>query len=172
MPDMPGNFADGIAPSQHHKVARPWLRWAATKNLEYQQPLGKTIAFIPVDALYDETALELTTILIRIIGRMYSTDTVARRIRQTWQPEGKFEIKQVNKHLYLIGFWNGATFNMYSKRRWFWLNNDLVLIRPWSRNTDVTEIFRLEPQDTLYDHGSLRRKRRDVNEKKELCHTT
>lgn len=62
------------------------------------------MAFMPKDTLYNGLALEATLVLICIISRKGSTDSVARNIRRLWRQEGKFQIHKANAKSYIIGF--------------------------------------------------------------------
>lgn len=47
----------------------PRLEWGKGKPLKYFKPLGKNIAYVLIDALYDGNTLNTQTLLIRVIGR-------------------------------------------------------------------------------------------------------
>lgn len=74
------------------------------------------MAFILLDTVDDHSALEPTSILVKIIGRRNSINMVTRRIMTTWNSEGKFEIRKVNINSFIIGFWNVALYERFAQK--------------------------------------------------------
>lgn len=97
---------------------------------------------MPNTAIRDTGYLNDKSVLIRLIGGEKEEEHVAKFVKNKWKPRGTFRLTRVNRQSFKVTFrifYDANDYNRIKTTKWDYLGNDLILIRPWTLNTNTSE---------------------------------
>lgn len=116
-----------------------WDSWKESCKLTYHRPLASNLVYMPKGPLINESNLENTTVLIRLVGALKSEVVIAKYIKNTWKPRESFRLTRVGRQSFLLGFHGKEDFERLSKLKWDHFGFNVVIIRSWKKGHATTE---------------------------------
>lgn len=117
----------------------PWERWSEARRIEHYNPISPNVIYMPAGATNGKSPLDITSLLVRVIGETTDDAPIAAFIKRNWKPRGTFRVTKVNHQSFKIGFHVRQDFERLQSKRWGFLEHDLILVRIWKVNENTIE---------------------------------
>lgn len=113
--------------------------------------MAPNVVYMPTKATNGRACLDISSLLVRVIGETKEESQIAAFIKRKWKPRGAYRITKVNLQSYKIGFYENADFDRLQTKKWEHLELDLILIRPWSDRINTAEgTLETVPQKAIF----------------------